>query len=794
MTENVDSADSSDASQSPAKPGKPQPPDASLSPDTSIPSIIARQIDESVLDLSIHPPSGKPPKPQDTTLVLAQTDGIPNDDNVPDDPKKLRPGQMVFGYIIEENPNKASEKTYIGDGASGVVYRARHLGLDRPVALKFLKRTGASPEELEQFSTEARSIAKLQGRNILQVYDFSEWNRNMFIAMELLEGGSAKSRMEKQFGVPTSSGLWKNITKIVKKEEVPAEKPIEYIVSHADIEYFANTMIQVAEQLEIAHQNGILHRDIKPGNIMYRDLEQKEARLVDYGLAALIKDETTIPGGTPGFMALEQISSEPIDARTDVFGLGATLYNLLTAKSVHNLKGNENISEIIGKILNSVPTNIRLLNKKVDRNLAAIVHKAIAKKPEKRYESARAFYEDLKRWKEGRYVTASPVTSFFIPTARRLKKRGLQWLTTAAVSGALVGLATSLYNAKEPERMRNVRVENYIADIKTSVSAADALRESANKSYEILRKKSLIETLHGNVDIAALSGHQKTITSVFDGYHTALKLAEEWKKDDISTEKTSEEKRRELDVLVKEFERKKDYAVQKVTAYEKILEFMESYKEKDFAKAEKALALALDRLYEIDTQKELIRVQEEYSMYQKQRTMQGVRDIAVRVRAYRRVCRACFMDEIDIFSGNENDIAPEKGSEWKKMITGIEKILETPDDDILRKIPLDVKTHADLREQAKADAQEAFYSEQSILKNKDVKRAVDMKRNRVAEDRYIAELSEKYKSGKLEEDEFRVLMRLPLPSEREKFMQELDNGFKKGTIPERVYEKLRSGK
>ncbi len=801
MTENMDS----NQEQSPdAKPVPPQPaPDAEIpsAPDTSIPSFIAELGGETMLDLSTGAKPGTPkpvPGAQDSghggeirkdfeTLVVSAGQQVKPEQF---DILSLKPGDMVHGYMIEENPDKDSGKTYIGDGASGVVYRARHLGLDRPVALKFLKNTGALPEELEQFRTEARTIAKLQGRNILQVYDFSEWERNMFIAMELLEGGSVKSRMEKQFGVPKSSGIWKNITRMLKKEEEPA-KTIEYIVGNSDIEYFVNTMIQVAEQLEVAHQNGILHRDIKPGNIMYRDVEQSEARLVDYGLAALIKDENTIPGGTPGFMAPEQISSEPIDARTDVSGLGATLYNMLTNKSVHNLKGNENISEIIGKILNSTPTNIRLLNKNVDRNLAEIIHKAIEKKPEKRYESASEFSDDLKRWKEGKYVTARRVTSFFVPTVRRMKKRGLIWVSTAVVSGLLVGLATSLYRAKEPERMRNVRVENYIADINSSMSAANALRESANKSYETLSQKKLIEMLHENVEISSLINHQKTISTVFESYSKALKLAEEWKKDDIDPEKKSEEKRRELDFLVKEFEKKNDYAVQKVGAYEKILEFKESYKEKEFANAEKALALAVERLYEGDTQKELARVTEEYNLYKEQRTMQGVRDIDSRVQAYRDVCRACVLDDITVFSGSEEDVAPWKGIEWKKTMTSIEKILETPDDATLRKIPLDPKTHKDLTEYAQKNAQKAFESEQSILKNRDFKRAIDMKRNQVAEDRYVSEVTEKYNSGKMDEDEFRVRMRLPPPSQRERFIKELESGFKKGVIPNPVYEKLK---
>jgi hypothetical protein len=782
------SSDSSDASKDSAQPVKPETP----KPDVSLPAWMASLGGETLLDMSTGQKPGTPPPPnQDATIIPAPEGTI--FPQASDSLLELKMGQMVHAYRVEANPDPESANTYVGVGASGVIYRARHDYLDRLVALKFLKKDDASAEELEQFKKEAQSIARLQGKNILQVYDFSEWEGSMFMAMELLESGSAKERIKGQFGEPSSSGIWNKVSGILRKTEAPESKPIEYLTRSQDIEYFVRTIIQVGEQLEVAHNNGILHRDIKPGNIMYRDNEH--AVLVDYGLAALIKAENTKTGGTPAFMAPEQIDEgAPIDARTDVFGLGATLYNMLTGKYVHNFQGGENIETITAIIIAGNTINVRQHNRKVDRNLASIVHKAVEKNQVNRYDSAREFYGDLKRWLDGKGVSSRPVMSFCVPTVRRLRKRGLYWVAASVFASTLVGFATSTYKAGEPVRQRDARVEKYIVEINSSVSAADALRESANKSYETLRQKSLIEMVRESAEISALADHQKNISRVFESYSKTLKLAEEWKKDDVSIEKKSEEKIRNLDVLAKEFEKKKDYALQKVSAYEKILEAVESYKEKDFAKAEKALALSLDRLYEVDTQKELIRVQEEHSMYQKQRTMQGVRDIAVRVRSYRSLCRACFMDEVDVFSGNEEAVAPGKGTEWKKMMTGIETILETPDDSILRKIPLDVKTYKDLMEQAKTDAQEAFYSEQSILKNKDLKRAIDIKRNKFSEDKYVAELTEQYKSGKMDDEEFRVRIRLPLPSEREQFMKELENGFKKGIIQKGLYDKLRSEK
>jgi serine/threonine protein kinase len=781
MTEN--SADSSEQSS-----GKP-----ASKPDVSLPKWMASMSGETMFDMSTGQKHGVPQPAQDATIVPAP------DVTVFPQPSasllELKVGQMVHGYRIEANPNPESSTAYIGVGASGVIYRARHDYLDRRVALKFLKKDNSSAEELEQFRSEAKVIAGLQGRNILQVYDFSEWEGAMFMAMELLEGGSAKERIKGQFGEPSSSGLWNVVSSFLKRTEVPESKPVEYVAKPKDIEYFVKTIIQVGEQLEIAHNNGILHRDIKPGNIMYRDNEQKDAVLVDYGLAVLIKDESTKTGGTPAFMAPEQIAEgAPIGARTDVFGLGATLYNMLTGKYVHNFQGGESIEQLAAIIIAGSTLSVRQHNKKVDRNLASIVHKAVEKHPHNRYDSVKDFYGDLKRWLDGKSVSSRPVVSFVVPSVRRLKKRGLYGVSAMAIAATVVGLTASLYKVGEPVRQRDARVEAYISDIASAVSAADSLRGSANKSYEALKQKSLIEFVRESAEVSALANHQKTINSVLDSYSKALKLAEEWKKDDVTIEKKSEEKRRELDSLVREFEKKNDYALQKVSAYERVVDAMAAYNEKDFAKTEKELALASDRLFEVDTQKELIRVQEEHNMYQKQRTMQGVRDIAVRVREYRRMCRACFMDELEVFSGSEAEISPEKGVEWKKMMSGIESILKTPADSVLRKIQLDSKTYGDLIEQAKADAQEAFYSEQSILKNKDVRRAIDLKRNKAAEDRYISEISEMYRSGNIDEDEFKIRMRLPLPSQRDQFVEALENEFKKGAVKKDLYDKLKAEK
>ena len=191
-------------------------------------------------------------------------------------------------------------KAHVGSGGMAVVFRALQESLQRPVALKVLKNT-ESKEWTERFLNEGRILASLSHRNIITVHDIGIHAGHIYISMEYLEGGDLKSRIEA--GMTPKDAL--------------------------------EILTTVGEALEVAHKKGVIHRDVKPGNILFR--QDGTPVMADYGIAKDFERETdvTVDGtviGTPDYLAPEQARIEPIDGRTDVYGLGIIFYEMLTGK------------------------------------------------------------------------------------------------------------------------------------------------------------------------------------------------------------------------------------------------------------------------------------------------------------------------------------------------------------------------------------------------------------------------------------------------------------------------------
>ena len=191
-------------------------------------------------------------------------------------------------------------KAHIGSGGMAVVFRAIQESLQRPVALKVLKNT-ESKEWTERFLNEGRILASLSHRNIITVHDIGIHAGHIYISMEYVEGGDLKPRIE--------AGM------------TPKEA-LEILTT-------------VGEALEVAHKKGVIHRDVKPGNILFR--QDGTPVMADYGIAKDFERETdvTVDGtviGTPDYLAPEQARIEPVDGRTDVYGLGIIFYEMLTGK------------------------------------------------------------------------------------------------------------------------------------------------------------------------------------------------------------------------------------------------------------------------------------------------------------------------------------------------------------------------------------------------------------------------------------------------------------------------------
>ncbi len=249
----------------------------------------------------------------------------------------------------------------LGTGAMGEVYRAYDPVIDRPVAIKIVRPeliAGSGSEQwLQRFRREARAAGRRFHPNIVAILDFGEDNGIPFLAMEYVDGRSLDA-------VIKASGQLQPSRSIA-------------IIS------------QVLSALGFAHSNGIIHRDVKPSNIIV--LENDEIKVADFGIARIDASEFTIVGdllGTPAYMAPEQFSGAPVDQRTDLFAAGVILFEMLTG--VKPFRG-KSITEIMSLMENRGPEDIGVLNPAVPDALKQVIAKALAFDPSRRYATAGAF-------------------------------------------------------------------------------------------------------------------------------------------------------------------------------------------------------------------------------------------------------------------------------------------------------------------------------------------------------------------------------------------------------------------
>jgi TolB-like protein/Tfp pilus assembly protein PilF len=295
----------------------------------------------------------------------------------------------------------------MGRGGQGLVYRARQKSLNRTVALKIIGLgQWATNTHLKRFHLEAEAAASLDHPCIVPIYEIGERDGSCYFSMKLVEGGP--------------------IDEVVKREPMPIRRAAELIA-------------KLARTVHYAHERGILHRDIKPGNILVD--AKGEPHLTDFGLARLAETESTVTRttevlGTPSYMAPEQAQGNPAAAglarTTDVYGLGAVFYHLLTG---HPPFAGGTTYETIQLVLETEPRRPHLLNPKVDRDVATICLKCLEKDPQRRYPSALALAEDLERWLKHEPIQARRAGVLI---------RASKWIRRQPAIAALIALSIAL--------------------------------------------------------------------------------------------------------------------------------------------------------------------------------------------------------------------------------------------------------------------------------------------------------------------------------------------------------------
>ena len=364
----------------------------------------------------------------------------------------------------------------------GVVFKARHKSLDRIVALKVLRSDGTG-EERKRFDREAQAVARLQHPNIVQVYEAGETAGGAFVSLEFVDGQSLARRLH---GTP-----------------LPARR--------------AALVKVLAGAMHYAHERGVIHRDLKPANVLLAGtpetpIEDCIAKVADFGLAKKLDTQgDTHSGavlGTPSYMAPEQAEarSAAVDRRTDVYGLGAILYELLTGRPPFRA---DTPLQTLKQVVEAEPARPRLLNAAVPRDLETVCLKRLQKDPQKRYPSADALAADLKRCLQGFPIQARPVSKLEHAgrwCRRRPAVASLLAVLALTVASSLVGLLT-LWRHSETERSR---AENALARvIESDKATSGAVRDlvgslaSTVEAPQMLAYERLVESSRVVRDLTA---------------------------------------------------------------------------------------------------------------------------------------------------------------------------------------------------------------------------------------------------------------------------------------------------
>jgi serine/threonine-protein kinase len=367
--------------------------------------------------------------PEPTNATTAEL--VPNPDTTGLLSPARQAGRVVSAVPPREGPvilGNLDVYEEIGHGGMGVVYRARQRIANREVAVKVLSGNLAARGAAERFSGEIEALAGLRHPNIVEVYEVGEDSGCVYFAMELVPGGTLAGRAKRELIEPAA------VAAIIE---------------------------QLAEAVHAAHVVGLLHRDIKPANVLLT--VDGIPKLSDFGLAKWMdrEDGLTETGavlGTPSYMAPEQAVGSKhgtLGPPTDVYGLGATLYELLTGKPPFRAAST---FETLQRVIHEQPVAPRVLCPAVHPDLEAVCLKCLEKDPARRYASAQELANDLHRWRVGDSTRARPLSR--LRRLWRVVRRQWRWIGATAIAAAIaIGIFIAMKRPPTAEEAMEAHLE-----------------------------------------------------------------------------------------------------------------------------------------------------------------------------------------------------------------------------------------------------------------------------------------------------------------------------------------------
>ncbi len=347
----------------------------------------------------------------------------------------------------------------IGRGGMGIVFKARQKSLNRLVALKMILNVeSASPVVMARFHVEAEAAAKLEHPNIVSTHEFGEVDGQPFFSMRLIEGSNLAKEMPRLSLASLAHS--KDKSTACKARLRKAQERIASLVA------------AIARAIHYAHQHGVVHRDLKPTNILID--QQGQPHLTDFGIAKILAGETGLTGtddllGTPSYMSPEQAAGKPATRAADIYSLGVILYELLTGRPPFRA---DTPLETLRRVKEEEPTHPTSLNRQADTELATICLKCLEKDPLRRYSSAEAMAEDLERWLRHEPIHARRTSSpeKLVRWCRR--KPALAAVAVLLILLSIISMITALLFARLSEQHKEAAIHAETDNRKLS----DALR------------------------------------------------------------------------------------------------------------------------------------------------------------------------------------------------------------------------------------------------------------------------------------------------------------------------------